>query len=104
MKRILHRPTFVALALAACALPAAAQRTRTIAPGSGTNLIRTFIENDLAATDTATVEGTVYFLQRGGHLPLRRAMASGIRYQYSSRPGGGSTATRTRCSWSHPSC
>ena len=89
MKRILRHPIFIATAIVACALPAAAQRTRTIPAGGGTNLIRTFIENDLKATDTATVESTVYLLNRGATYPYVGQWRPGFDVNIQAAPGLG---------------
>ena len=53
---------------AAGAAELAAQRTQNIAPGT-IGGIESFIEADLASTDTATVEGTTYILARDGIYP-----------------------------------
>ncbi len=58
----------LSLVLALAVNFAYAQRTMIIEPG-GLNAIKTFIENDLASTDTATVEGTKYVLRRDATYP-----------------------------------
>ncbi len=93
MQRTFLPTTLITAALLGLLVAASAQRTRTIPPGGGTNLIRTFIEADLVATDTATVEGTVYLLQRGATYPYVGQWRPGFDVNIQAAEG---TGTRPR--------